>query len=84
MSQDHGVNERDLRALIEEAMEDLKVPGVALGMIHDGQQHTAGFGVTNVNHPLAVDADTLFQIGSITKTFLGTAVMRLVEQGRLT
>ncbi len=41
------------------------------------------FGVTSVEHPLDVDADTLFQIGSITKTFLGTAVMRLVERGDL-
>jgi CubicO group peptidase (beta-lactamase class C family) len=39
-----------------------------------------GFGVTNVDHPLPVDADTLFRIGSTTKTFTATAMMRLVEQ----
>ena len=73
----------ELRQVVETAMEELGVPGVALGLIRDGQEYTAGFGITNVNHPLDVDADTLFQIGSITKTFLGTAVMRLVEQGKL-
>lgn len=72
-----------LHDLIRARMADLRVPGVALGILLNGEEHTAGFGVTNVNHPLDVDAQTLFQIGSITKTFVGTAVMKLVEQGRL-
>jgi CubicO group peptidase (beta-lactamase class C family) len=54
-----------------------------VGLLADGEEWTAGFGVTNVEHPLPVDADTLFQIGSITKTFTATALMRLVEQGRV-
>ena len=36
-----------------------------------------------MDYPQPVDGDTLFRIGSTTKTFTGTAVMRLVEQGRL-
>src|SRR2546428_5321898 len=59
------------------------VPGVAVGMIADGEEWIHGFGVTNVDHPLPVDGDTLFQIGSITKTFTATALMRLVERGTL-
>ena len=73
----------ELRQVVEAAMEELGVPGVAVGVIHDGKEQAAGFGVTNVNHPLEVTTDTLFQIGSISKTFLGTLVMRLVEQGKL-
>lgn len=68
---------------ITEAMERLHVPGVAAGVLHDGAEHVAGFGVTNVEHPLPVDGDTLFQIGSTTKTITGTAGMRLVESGKL-
>ena len=68
---------------VMEAMEPLHVPGVAVGILHDGQEHVAGFGVTNVEHPLPVTPDTLFQIGSITKTFTGALAMRLVEMGRL-
>jgi CubicO group peptidase (beta-lactamase class C family) len=64
-------------------MAELKVPGVAIGVIAGDQEHAMGFGVTNVEHPLPVDTETLFQIGSTTKTFTGTTVMRLVEQGTL-
>src|SRR5690606_22392223 len=35
------------------------------------------------DHPQPVDTDTLFQIGSTTKTFTGTAIMRLVERAQL-
>jgi CubicO group peptidase (beta-lactamase class C family) len=59
------------------------IPGVAIGIASADEDTTAAFGVTNVDHPVAVDRDTLFQIGSITKTFLGTAVMRLADKGTL-
>ena len=64
-------------------MERLKVPGVAIGVVDGEAEHAAGLGVTSVEHPLPVTPDTLFQIGSTTKTVTGTAAMRLVEQGRL-
>lgn len=68
---------------VRQTMNEKKVPGTAVGVWHAGEMATAGFGVTNVDHPLPVTADTLFQIGSITKTFTGTVVMRLVEMGQL-
>ena len=64
-------------------MERYHVPGVAVGVCWQGREHLRGFGVTNVDHPLPVDADTLFRIGSTTKTFTATAMMRLVEQGKV-
>ena len=73
----------ELDAFVANRMAELKVPGVAIGVIAGDREHAMGFGVTNVDHPLPVDTDTLFQIGSTTKTFTGTAIMRLVEQGRL-
>ena len=62
-------------------MKRYQVPGVAVGVWWQGREHLRGFGVTNVDHPLPVDADTLFRIGSTTKTFTATTMMRLVEQG---
>ena len=70
-------------AAVQEKMTELGVPGVALGVLADGDVRTRAFGVTNVDHPLTVTDDTLFQIGSISKTFTGTAIMRLVERNQL-
>jgi CubicO group peptidase (beta-lactamase class C family) len=76
-------HDQALAAQVTEAMTRLRVPGVAVGVLHQGQETVAGFGVTNVDHPIAVDGDTLFQIGSTTKTITGTTAMRLVESGKL-
>jgi CubicO group peptidase (beta-lactamase class C family) len=64
-------------------MDELAVPGVAVGLRHGDDEDVAGFGVTSVENPLEVDGDTLFQTGSISKTFTATAAMCLVEQERL-
>ena len=82
----HKTAEALFRALderIEAAMKRYHVPGVAVAVYWQGREHVRGFGVTNVDHPLRVDADTLFRIASITKTFTATAMMRLVEQGKV-
>ena len=72
-----------VEALIGETMKRLQIPGVAVGIVHEGQEYRLGFGVTSVDHPLPVTADTLFQVGSITKTVVGTAALRLAELGQL-
>jgi CubicO group peptidase (beta-lactamase class C family) len=72
-----------LAALVIDKMNEDRVPGVSLGILRDGMITTRGFGVTNVNHPLPVTDRTLFQIGSISKTFTGTAMMRLVDEGKV-
>ncbi len=72
-----------LSAVITAQMKELGVPGVALGVLENGVVSTRTFGVTNVDHPLPVTDATLFQIGSISKTFTGTLMMLLVEQGHV-
>ena len=72
-----------LVTFVPEVMEKRGVPGAVVGILHKGETRAAGFGVTNVDHPLPVTAGTLFQVGSITKTFTATALMRLVELGKL-
>jgi CubicO group peptidase (beta-lactamase class C family) len=73
----------DVCRVVEHQMRETSTPGVAVGLLADGEEHLAGFGVTSVENPLEVTPDTLFQIGSITKTFTGTAAMVLVERGEL-
>ena len=73
----------ELEKLVREGMARNHVPGIAIGVLHDGDEDIAAYGVTNLENPLPVDPDTLFQIGSITKTITATVVMRLVERGTL-
>lgn len=72
-----------LAALTEAKMKEYGVPGVAIGVIHNGATAIRGFGITNVEDPLPVTAHTVFPIASISKTFAATAMMRLVEQGKV-
>jgi CubicO group peptidase (beta-lactamase class C family) len=85
-----GSGERDADPALRELGEQIRalmalhqVPGVAVGLLLDGQRHSAGWGVTNVDSPLPVDDGTIFQIGSTTKPFTGAALMRMVDEGRL-
>ncbi len=72
-----------LAAAAATSMARLKIPGVALGVVHGGRIFTAALGVTSVEHPLPVTDATLFQIGSISKTFCATLAYRMAEAGEL-
>jgi CubicO group peptidase (beta-lactamase class C family) len=91
-----GGHQRDLRAqsvsnprfdalvsLTEAKMKEFGVPGVALGIIDGGNLTIRGLGITNVEDSLPITAHTVFPIASISKTFAATAMMRLVEQGKV-
>ena len=72
-----------LVSLTEAKMKEYGVPGVALGIIEGTGLTTRGLGITNVEDSLPVTAHTVFPIASISKTFAATAMMRLVEQGKV-
>lgn len=59
------------------------VPGITVGVLQDGAMTFHGFGTINVDTGLPVATGSIFQIGSITKVFTTTAVMRLVEAGKI-
>jgi CubicO group peptidase (beta-lactamase class C family) len=63
--------------------ERLQVPGAAIGVLHDGAIYAGAVGITSVDNPLAVTPRTLFQTGSTSKTFAATALMQLVDEGRV-
>src|SRR5574338_351658 len=72
-----------IATLAQAKMTEFGVPGVALGVLHNGTVTIRGLGVTNVEDPLPVTAHTVFPIASISKTFAATAIMRLIEQGKI-
>jgi CubicO group peptidase (beta-lactamase class C family) len=73
----------NLRTQILERMKAFQVPGLAFGIIQNGQWFAEGFGVTSIKNPLSVTTETTFQIGSTSKTVTATVIMMLVEQGKL-
>lgn len=63
-------------------MEEFDVPGVAIGVIVDGEIVTSkGYGLRNEKDP--VDTQTLFAIGSCTKAFTTYVLSELVKEGSL-
>jgi len=60
-------------------------PGLAVAVVHDGEViFSRGYGYTSTNQQIPIDpAATVFEYGSISKLFIWTAVMQLVEQGLL-
>ena len=66
-------------------MEDYHIAGAAVAVVKDGKLFFAkGYGYADVENGIPVDPEqTLFKVGSVTKVFTWTAVMQLVEQGKL-
>jgi CubicO group peptidase (beta-lactamase class C family) len=63
--------------------EEVRMPGVAVGVWANGQEAYACHGVTSLENPLPVTPDTAFLLGSVTKTYTATALMRLVADGEV-
>jgi len=73
-----------LEGFMASHLKELPSAGASVAIVKDGEVLVArGFGLANVEADRAVDAGTLFRIGSVSKLFTWTAVMQLVEQGRL-
>jgi CubicO group peptidase (beta-lactamase class C family) len=69
---------------IRAEMQTQQIPGVALAVVKDGKIMLArGYGLANVEHQVPVKPETIFQSGSTGKQFTATAVMMLVEEGKL-
>src|SRR5437764_11289912 len=77
------VDQEELASQLAEMAGELQVPGVAVGIYHQGAEQYALHGITSIESPMPVDEETLFQFGSTGKTFTATAIMRLVEQGKV-
>src|SRR5262245_24252829 len=70
---------------LREAVERQQVPGVvALVTDRKGVVYQGAFGVADVATGRPLTADALFRIASMTKAITSTALMQLVEQGKLT
>src|SRR3954447_25234508 len=72
-----------LTARFGELVAQRNVPGAAIAVLKDGEIVDTAAGVLSTSTGVAVTADSVFQIGSITKVWTATLVMQLVDEGLL-
>jgi CubicO group peptidase (beta-lactamase class C family) len=73
-----------LDARVPDRMREAKLPGWSIAVVRDGSTVYAGaFGARDSARGLPATADTLFGIGSVTKSFVAIAILQLVDDGRV-
>lgn len=72
-----------LEPLVYELIDRWMVPGVVIGILHQGERECLGYGITNIETNEPVVPESLFQIGSISKVFTATLLLSLVDEGLL-
>jgi len=78
---DEAVDQLD--DIVNVMMEETGVPGIAVGVVYKDEVIFAeGYGVREVGGPDAVDADTVFQVASVSKPVTSTIVAGVVGQGK--
>jgi len=69
---------------LEAKQVEYHIPGMALAVVlNDKTVLEHSFGVSNMEEEVAVTADTLFAIGSVTKSFTSAAIGTLVDEGKM-
>lgn len=78
-------SEQALDAIVADMMSASGVPGVAVGVVHDGEVVIAkGYGVREAGTEDEVDAETVFQLASLSKPIGSTVVAGVVGRGAIT
>ncbi|MBP3192087.1 serine hydrolase domain-containing protein [Natronogracilivirga saccharolytica] len=81
---DHQKFAGHLEVLIPELLNNYNVPGIAVGLIKDGEPvWNKGFGFTDRDQSSPITSDTYFRAESMTKSLTAWSVMVLVEQGAI-
>jgi CubicO group peptidase (beta-lactamase class C family) len=70
--------------IVKQMMEKQKIVGLTLAITKDGQPIVnKGYGLANVELNVPVTSETVIRLGSVSKQFFTTAIMKLMEEGRL-
>lgn len=72
-----------VQSAAQEVMDQYGIPGLAIALTHNGKQRFYSYGVASRETRQPVDRDTLFELGSISKTFTVTLATYAQAQGRL-
>jgi D-alanyl-D-alanine carboxypeptidase len=70
--------------IVHAEMDRQHIPGVALGVIREGESaRLQGFGTADLEHRIPVTPQTVFKIGSVSKQFIAAGILLLVDEGKL-
>lgn len=74
----------EIDRLMGEFQARARVPGIAYGVVVDGElAHFGSSGYREIESKAAVDADTVFRIASMTKSFTAMSILKLRDEGKL-
>jgi CubicO group peptidase (beta-lactamase class C family) len=72
----------EIDTIVTDEMARRKMPGAVVGVVIDGElAYAKGFGFSNIDKKTKPDEDTVFRIGSISKSFVGLAALALRDEG---
>ncbi|WP_346937595.1 serine hydrolase [Clostridium sp.] len=75
---------KNLDRIINEYVNGEFVPGLSVGVVYNNEViYTKGFGVKNVDTKEPIDENSIFHMASVSKTFVATGIMQLVQQGKI-
>lgn len=70
--------------IVKQMMEKQKIVGLSLAVLKNGQAViNKGYGLANVELNVPVSSETVIRLGSVSKQFFTTAIMKLMEEGKL-
>ena len=70
--------------IVQKMMQEQKIAGLALAVIKNGKAVVnKGYGLANVELNVAVTEKTVIRLGSVSKQFFATAILKLMEEGKL-
>lgn len=70
-------------AAVQPVMEKNKIPGIAVGLVFQGQTYVFNYGLASVEEQRPVTDTTIFEVGSISKTFTATLTSYAEASGKL-
>src|SRR5881396_4406186 len=76
---------REVEKLAQKQIQENALPGLTIAVVFQNKTvYAKGFGVRDVNTKAPVDADTVFQLASVSKSIGSTVVAELVGEGKIT
>jgi D-alanyl-D-alanine carboxypeptidase len=72
-----------LDAYLAKEMQARRIPGLAFAVIDKGKVMKRAYGMANLETDTPVRTDSVFELASVTKPFTATAIMMLVEEGKI-